>query len=58
VFAHVGGYQSGTAFSHGTNVAVFVGAGVVAVGAVAAALIRHRPALAPAVEMDLELEAA
>jgi len=58
VFSHVGGYQSGTAFSHGTNVAVFVGAGVVAVGAVAAALIRHRPALAPAVEMDLELEAA
>jgi hypothetical protein len=44
VFSHVGGYQSGAAFSHGTNTAVFVGAGVVAIGAVAAALIRHRPA--------------
>jgi EmrB/QacA subfamily drug resistance transporter len=58
VFSHVGGYESGAAFSHGTNVAVFVGAGVVAVGAVAAALIRHRPAQAVVSEMDLELEAA
>jgi EmrB/QacA subfamily drug resistance transporter len=58
VFSHVGGYQSGAAFSHGTNVAVFIGAGVVAVGAVAAALIRHRPAGTVVAEMDLELEAA
>jgi EmrB/QacA subfamily drug resistance transporter len=58
VFSHVGGYQSGAAFSHGTNVAVWVGAGVVAVGALAAALIRHRPVQAVVVEMDLELEAA
>ena len=58
VFSHVGGYQSGAAFSHGTNVAVYVGAGVVAIGAVAASLIRHRPAQAAVAEMDLELEAA
>jgi EmrB/QacA subfamily drug resistance transporter len=58
VFSHVGGYQSGAAFSHGTNAAVFVGAGVVAIGAVAAALIRHRPVPAAKAEMDLELEAA
>jgi MFS family permease len=36
VFSHVGGYGSGQAFSHGTNTAVLVGAGVVAVGAAAA----------------------
>jgi MFS family permease len=58
VFSHVGGYQSGAAFSHGTNVAVYVGAGVVAIGAVAAALIRHRPVQAALAEMELELEAA
>jgi EmrB/QacA subfamily drug resistance transporter len=58
VFSHVGGYQSGAAFSHGTNTAVYVGAAVVAVGAVAAALIRHRPAQAVGAELDLELEAA
>ena len=58
VFAHVGGYRSSETFVHGTTTAVYIGGALVAVGAVAAALIRHRPALAPAVEMDLELEAA
>ena len=44
VFSHVGGYQSGTAFVDGTTTAVYIGGGVVALGAVAAALIRRRPA--------------
>jgi EmrB/QacA subfamily drug resistance transporter len=59
VFSHVGGYQSGAAFSHGTNVAVFVGAGAVAAGAVAAALIRHRPGQAETMqELEYVAEAA
>ena len=36
VFSHVGGYQSAHAFTDGTATAVLVGAGVVALGAVAA----------------------
>jgi len=42
VFAHVGGYESNEAFSDGMNTAVFVGAAVVAVGAVAAFAIPGR----------------
>jgi EmrB/QacA subfamily drug resistance transporter len=45
VFSHVGGYRSGTAFTHGTTSAVWVGASVVLAAAAAAALIpRRRPA--------------
>jgi EmrB/QacA subfamily drug resistance transporter len=36
VFSHVGGYESGQAFSDGTNSAVLVGAAVVGLGALAA----------------------
>jgi EmrB/QacA subfamily drug resistance transporter len=54
VFSHVGGYQSGAAFSHGTNVAVYVGAGVVAIGALAALLIPSRRAQ----QLKLAVEAA
>lgn len=36
VFSHVGGYQSPDAFVDGTTTAVYVGAAVVAVGALAA----------------------
>ena len=43
LFAHVGGYQSGEAFVHGTNTAVYAGGGVVLLGALAAALIGRRP---------------
>src|SRR5207244_5835990 len=39
IFAHVGGYQSAVTFTNGTSTAVYVGAGVVALGALAAALI-------------------
>jgi EmrB/QacA subfamily drug resistance transporter len=48
VFSRVGGYQSGEAFTHGTTLAVWVGASLVLAGAVAAALIpRRRPVLVP-----------
>jgi EmrB/QacA subfamily drug resistance transporter len=42
VFARVGGYQSGQAFVDGMNPAILVGAGVVALGAVAAFAIPNR----------------
>ena len=47
VFSRVGGYQSGSAFVHGTTTAVYIGGAVVLVGALAAALIR-RPRTAEA----------
>jgi EmrB/QacA subfamily drug resistance transporter len=54
IFTHVGGYQSAEAFVHGTTTAVYVGAGVVALGAVAAAFIPSRPVRAEAPEAVLE----
>jgi EmrB/QacA subfamily drug resistance transporter len=41
VFSHYGGYTSGTAFVDGLNPAVWVGAGVVALGSVAAFAIKR-----------------
>jgi hypothetical protein len=49
VFSHVGGYQSGQAFADGTSTAVLVGAGVVALGAIAAFAMPGRPHTAAAV---------
>jgi MFS family permease len=46
IFAHWGGYVSGTTFVAGLTPAVIVGGAVVAVGAVAAALIPARKRLA------------
>jgi EmrB/QacA subfamily drug resistance transporter len=43
VFSHVGGYTSAESFSHGMNTAVIVGAGVVALGAVAAFAMPRKP---------------
>jgi MYXO-CTERM domain-containing protein len=43
VFSHVGGYQSGDAFTDGTTAAVWIGGALVLLGAVAAGLIRRRP---------------
>jgi len=43
VFAHVGGYQSGAAFTHGMTIAVAIGGAVVALGALAAGLANRRP---------------
>jgi EmrB/QacA subfamily drug resistance transporter len=39
IFSRVGGYQSSASFVHGVTTAVYVGAGLVALGAVAAAFI-------------------
>jgi MFS family permease len=54
IFSHYGGYADGQTFVDGLNPAVWVGAAVVAVGAVAAFLIprrkRHGEALQPALE--------
>ena len=60
VFSSYGGYESGQAFVDGLVPAVWVGAVVVALGAVAALFIprRRRPAEAPAVEAELVAEAA
>jgi EmrB/QacA subfamily drug resistance transporter len=44
VFSHVGGYQSSETFVHGLTTAVYIGGALVAVGAVAAALIKPRRA--------------
>ena len=59
IFSHVGGYQSGTRFVHGTTTAVYVGGAVVALGALAAALIpRRRPAESVETVPEPMLEAA
>jgi MFS family permease len=56
VFAHAGGYSSPETFANGTSTAVWIGGGVVALGAVAAAFIRPRR-VAEAVEVETETEA-
>jgi EmrB/QacA subfamily drug resistance transporter len=53
VFSHSGGYTSGTAFVDGMNPAVWIGAVVVAFGALAAYAIK-RPQKAETVELALE----
>ena len=60
VFSSYGGYESGQAYVDGLVPAVWVGAVVVGLGAVAALFIprKRRPAEAPAVEPDLVAEAA
>jgi MFS family permease len=60
VFSSYGGYESGQAYVDGLVPAVWVGAVVVALGALAALLIprKRRPAEAPAVEPELVAEAA
>jgi EmrB/QacA subfamily drug resistance transporter len=42
IFSRVGGYQTADSFVHGVTTAVYVGAGLVALGAVAAAFIPSR----------------
>jgi MFS family permease len=58
IFASVGGYESGAAFTDGMNTAVWVGAGLVALGSLAAFAIPHRPRRADAVAAEPALEAA
>jgi EmrB/QacA subfamily drug resistance transporter len=43
VFSLAGGYRSPEAFTHGMTIAVYIGGGLVAVGALAAAMIKRRP---------------
>jgi EmrB/QacA subfamily drug resistance transporter len=42
VFAHVGGYQSAASFTHGMQIAVYIGSGIVGLGAVAAGFANRR----------------
>jgi EmrB/QacA subfamily drug resistance transporter len=48
LFAHYGGYRSGTQFVDGMTPAVYVGAAVVAIGGLAALAIKRRPRQADA----------
>jgi MFS family permease len=52
LFAHYGGYGSGTSFVDGMNVSVWVGAVVVAVGAVASFLVPSRPESTDLVQVE------
>jgi EmrB/QacA subfamily drug resistance transporter len=59
VFSHYGGYRTPTTFVDGMNAAVYIGAAVVALGAVAAFAIGRRPRTAELVqELRPELEVA
>ena len=58
VFSHYGGYGTGTTFVNGMQPAVYVGAAVVAVGALAAFAIKGRPKREVSVEAEVVLEAA
>ena len=57
VFARYGGYSSGTAFVNGMTPAVYLGAAVVALGAVAVFAIKRRPK-AGVLALEPSLEAA
>jgi EmrB/QacA subfamily drug resistance transporter len=57
VFAHAGGYRTAETFTHGTTTSVWVGAAVVALGALAAGLADRRRAEA-AEELETLPEAA
>jgi EmrB/QacA subfamily drug resistance transporter len=58
VFANYGGYGTGTSFVDGMTPAVYIGAGVVALGALAAFAIKWRPRRAETVELEPSLELA
>ena len=57
VFSHYGGYSSGPAFVDGLTPAVYAGAAVVALGAVAMFAIKRRPPR-EVLEFEPSLEAA
>jgi hypothetical protein len=58
IFAHYGGYSTPESFSNGMNAAVYVGAALVAVGALASFLIPRRSPVAQGEELGTHLEAA
>ena len=55
IFAHVGGYGTGQSFVDGMNPALFVGAGVVALGALAAFMIPRQPRVVEELRAEPEL---
>src|SRR6266508_4613476 len=57
VFARVGGFGTGQSFVDGMHPALFIGAGVVALGALAAFMIPRRPRVTEALEAEPELAA-
>jgi EmrB/QacA subfamily drug resistance transporter len=58
VFSQAGGYRTALTFTNGTSTAVYVGAGMVALGAVASALIKPPRRFEAAQEQELLAEAA
>jgi EmrB/QacA subfamily drug resistance transporter len=58
IFSHYGGYRTDTTFVNGLNAAVYVGAALVALGALAAFLIPRRPKAEVEAAPQVELEAA
>ena len=58
VFSQYGGYASADTFVSGMRPAVFIGAALVAVGSLAAWLIKHRPRQADAIEAEPALDLA
>ena len=56
VFAHVGSYRTGDTFTHGMNVAVWIGAAVVLAGALAAFLIPGQPRRQEAEQLEPTFE--
>jgi hypothetical protein len=58
VFAHYGGYSSGAAFAHGMSISVWVGAAIVAAGAIASFAIPSHPRRQQAEELEPALEHA
>ena len=55
IFAHVGGYDTGQSFIDGMKPAVFLGAGVVGVGALAAFMIPRQPRVVEQLDGEPEL---
>ena len=58
IFAHYGGYRTPDSFSNGMNAAVYIGAALVAVGALASFLIPRRRPVMEAEPVEARLEAA
>jgi len=58
IFAHYGGYSTPDSFSNGMNAAVYVGAALVAVGALASFLIPRRRSVTESEPVETRLEAA
>ncbi|HYX88231.1 MAG TPA: MFS transporter [Gaiellaceae bacterium] len=58
IFAHYGGYGSGTSYVDGLTPAIYVGAAIVAIGSLAALLIRRPSRKASEEQYEVALEAA